>query len=111
MLQNALLFNGEKGVRLDFKVENGEFDVVLLIKNAMSYRLAGVDEKLLSFGFIDSLAYFISDFMDDIQSDFGFDLAIFEGTLFENKKLANSVLELTAKNYNAKFSYQYGLEI
>lgn len=111
LLQNALLFNGEKGVRLDFKVENGEFDMVLLIKNAMSYRLAGVDEKLLSFGFIDSLAYFISDFMDDIQSDFGFDLVIFEGTLFENKKLANNVLELTAKNYNAKFSYQYGLEI
>lgn len=112
LIKKAAAYSGEKGVRLDFKLENKtDFDIISLIKSAMSYRLAGVDEKLLCFGFMDSLAYFISDFMDVLSTDFDFEVAIFTGSLFSEKKFANLLKTLVFKNHNAKFSNQYGLEI
>ena len=65
LLQNASDFNGAKGPRLDFKMLNKtHFDVVKFARSGMSFRLAGVDARLLSYGYAESLAYFLSDFSD-----------------------------------------------
>ena len=77
----------------------------------MSFKLAGSDDKLLSFGFIDSLAYFLSDYFDLLKEEFESEAILLTGSLFEEKNLANLVLNLTHNNHNAKFSNQYGLEV
>ena len=77
----------------------------------MSIKLAGSDDKLLSYGFIDSLAYFLSDYFDLLKEEFKSEAILLTGSLFEEKNLANLILNLTQNSHNAKFSNQYGLEV
>ena len=77
----------------------------------MSYKVAGVDDEVLSYGFIDSLAYFLSDYFDLLKEEFESEAVLLTGSLFEEKNLANLTLNLTQKTHNAKFSNRYGLEV
>ena len=112
LLDSAKDFLGKKGVRIDFKVDkNSNFDAIKFIKSAMSYKVAGVDDKVLSYGFIDSLAYFLSDYFDLLKEEFESEAVLLTGSLFEEKNLANLTLNLTQKTHNAKFSNRYGFEV
>ena len=103
-------FTLPKGVRIDFRLKNkNEFDCIKAIKSVISYAVAGADSKNISFGLIESLAYFISDFGDTIKDEFECENFVLCGSLFECKALSNTVLKLT--NNNFKFSEQYPLEI
>lgn len=105
-------FGAKKGVRIDYKFkENNEFDYLALIKSAMSYTLAGADSKNISFGIYESLAYFLSDYADQIKADLECKNFIFSGSLFECKSLANLCVKLSDINFTAKFSEKYPLEI
>ena len=111
LLQNASDFNGAKGPRLDFKMLNKtHFDVVKFARSGMSFRLAGVDARLLSYGYAESLAYFLSDFVDSLKQDFGVQNALLCGSLFENKTLANLTLKHLKTGLNAKFSKEFLIE-
>ena len=111
LLQNASDFNGAKGPRLDFKMLNKtHFDVVKFARSGMSFRLAGVDDRLLSYGYAESLAYFLSDFADSLKQDFGVQNALLCGSLFENKTLANLTLKHLKTGLNAKFSKEFLIE-
>lgn len=108
LLACAADFLGEKGVRIDFGFnDRGELAVDKLIRSAMSYKLAGVDDKVLSYGFIDSLSYFLSDLMDARRDEF--DAAIFGGVLFGERKFADLVLKL-CRNHAASFSDEFALQ-
>lgn len=108
LLACAADFLGEKGVRIDFGIDDrGELAVDKLIRSAMSYKLAGVDDKVLSYGFIDSLSYFLSDLMDARRDEF--DAAIFSGALFGERKFADLVLKL-CRNHAASFSDEFALQ-
>ncbi len=108
LLACAADFLGEKGVRIDFSInDRGELAVDKLIRSAMSYKLAGVDDKVLSYGFIDSLSYFLSDLMDARRDEF--DAAIFGGALFGERKFADLVLKL-CRNHAASFSDEFALQ-
>ena len=111
LLQNVSDFNGVKGPRLDFKMLNKtHFDVVKFARSGMSFRLAGVDARLLSYGYAESLAYFLSDFADSLKQDFGVQNALLCGSLFENKTLANLTLKHLKTGLNAKFSKEFLIE-
>ncbi len=111
LLQNASDFNGAKGPRLDFKMLNKtHFDVVKFARSGMSFRLAGVDDRLLSYGYAESLAYFLSDFSGALKQDFGVQNALLCGSLFENKTLANLTLKHLKTGLNAKFSKEFLIE-
>ena len=111
LLQNASDFNGAKGPRLDFKMLNKtHFDVVKFARSGMSFRLAGVDARLLSYGYAESLSYFLSDFSDSLKQDFGVQNALLCGSLFENKTLANLTLKHLKIGLNAKFSKEFLIE-
>jgi len=111
LLQNASDFNGAKGPRLDFKMLNKtHFDVVKFARSGMSFRLAGVDARLLSYGYAESLAYFLSDFSDAIKQDFDVRNVLLCGSLFENKTLANLTLKHLKTGLNAKFSKEFLIE-
>lgn len=91
-------FSGPKGPRIDVKMKNNGFpetiDVVKFIRSGLSFRLAGVDNEILSFGYIESIAYFVSDVADIIAKEFETTHVCLSGSLFGMKKL----LETSAKN-------------
>ena len=73
----------------------------------MSFALAGADKKNISFGLIESLAFFISDMRDILKDELGCVGAVLCGDLFSTKSLAN----LSTTHVKASFSEIYPLEI
>ena len=99
----ALEFQGKSGPRIDYKVlkqENGfELDTRLVIRSCISFRLAGVDEYLVSFGFMDSLADFIADQAEVCDANVGLDGAVIGGDLFENHQLIMRAYNALSPNF------------
>lgn len=99
----ALEFQGKSGPRIDYKViktDDGYYlDPRLAIRSAMSFKLAGVDEYLLSFGFIDSLADFIAQQAEFSDTNVGISGVVFAGSLFENHQLLMRAYNAITPNY------------
>ncbi len=99
----AIEFNGKSGPRIDYKVTKGEnsykVDPRLAIRSAMSFKLAGVDEYLLSFGFIDSLADFIGQQAEMTDANIGIEGVTLCGSLFENRQLLMRTYNALSPNY------------
>lgn len=101
MLLNAEDFSGKKGPRIDcFLTKDGiSFDVARFIRSGMSFKLAGVDDMVLSFGYIQSLALFFSDFCDNAKDEFGINEVIISGSIFGYKKLLNEFHQSAKANH------------
>lgn len=112
ILNYARDYSGLKGVRIDYKMSSkSEFDWVRAIRSTMSFRLAGADAKNISFGCLESLAFFLSDFGDILKDELECEGMIFSGNLFANPVIANLALKFCNSNYKSKFSGHYPLEI
>jgi len=69
ILANAEDYGGSKGPRIDYFIQDvkaikSDFDFVKMIRSAISFKLAGTDDVTLSFGFLESFAYFLVDTTD-----------------------------------------------
>ncbi len=99
----AIEFNGKSGPRIDYKVisteEGYQLDPRLAIRSAMSFKLAGLDEYLLSFGFIDSLADFIAQQAENTDANIGIHGVTLSGGLFENRQLLMRAYNALSVNY------------
>ncbi|HEX5711115.1 MAG TPA: hypothetical protein VFX68_07185 [Sulfuricurvum sp.] len=99
----ALEFNGKSGPRIDYKVIKTaigyQIDPRLAIRSAMSFKLAGVDEYLLSFGFIDSLADFIAQQAELTDANIAINGVTLSGSLFENRQLLMRTYNALSSNY------------
>lgn len=99
----ALEFQGKSGPRIDYKViktdDGYKLDPRLAIRSCISFKLAGVDEYLLSFGFIDSLADFIAEQAEFADGNIGIDGVVFSGSLFENHQLLMRAYNGISPNY------------
>ncbi len=105
-------FGGIKGVRIEYKMSGkNELDVTRLIRSAMSFYLAGADAKNISFGALENLALFLSDFGDVLKDELECDRFALLGSLFESVTLANLTLKYCNSNFSTKFSERYPLEI
>ncbi len=99
---------GNKGVRIDFKLrDTNELDCVRVIRSALSFRLAGASEGNIAFGCIESLALFLSDFSDKLESEYDITHLVLFGTLFSHPTLTNLALKHTKI---ACISQRYPLE-
>ncbi len=98
LLKHAKNFSGTKGARLDVKPGGEKFpssiNVARFIQSGLSFRLAGVEPQTLSYGYLESIAYFISDTADLLAKEFELDNVSLCGELFTYKRL----LETAAKN-------------
>lgn len=98
LLRYAKDFAGPKGPRIDVKMHNNGFpetiDMVKFVRSGLSFRLAGVDNEILSYGYLESIAYFVSDAADIIEKEFETTHVCLSGELFSFKRL----LETSAKN-------------
>ncbi len=99
----ALEFNGKSGPRIDYKIVktvNGyQLDPRLSIRSAISFKLAGVNEFLLSYGFIDSLADFISQQVELADANIAINGVALSGSLFENRQLLKCTYNALSANY------------
>ncbi len=99
----AIEFNGKSGPRIDYKVisteEGYQLDPRLAIRSAMSFKLAGLDDYLLSFGFIDSLADFIAQQAENADANIGIHGVTLSGGLFENRQLLMRAYNALSVNY------------
>lgn len=101
-------FGGAKGVRTTFKMQSkDEFDTISLIASAMSFALAGADERNISFGLIESLVSFIDGYIDLLKNELECEDFVLLGSLFSSKPLG----ELALKHTKAKLSEIYPLEL
>ena len=100
----AIEFGGKSGPRIDYKVvasdEGYQLDMRLAIRSVMSFKLAGLDDYLLSFGFIDSLADFIAMQAEDSDANIGIDGVVLSGDLFENRQLLMRTYNALSANYS-----------
>lgn len=119
--KNILLENAEKallqkGPRVDYKLNksdkifNREFDITKLIKSGMSFKLAGVDDKTLSLGYVESYADFLAGIIDNVNEEFNLDGISFCGDLIANEffyKILNKAITSKFKfYYNKDFPIQ-----
>jgi hypothetical protein len=99
----AIEFSGKSGPRIDYKVistdEGYQLDIRLAIRSAMSFKLAGLDDYLLSFGFIDSLADFIAEQAEDSDANIGINGVTLSGGLFENRQLLMRTYNALSMNF------------
>ena len=100
----ALEFNGKSGPRIDYKIIKTalgyEVDPRQAIRSAMSFKLAGVDEYLLSYGFIDSLADFIAQQVELADANIAISGVALGGSLFENRQLLNCTYKAIQSNFS-----------
>ncbi|MGB6018805.1 MAG: hypothetical protein WBF77_04345 [Sulfurimonadaceae bacterium] len=111
---NAIEFGGKSGPRIDYKVKkvDGNYclDTLTTLRSAMSFKLAGVDDVLLSFGFLDSLADFIALQTQNADANIGISGVTLSGTLFENRQLLMRTLNSVTPNYPIYTNRQLGMD-
>jgi len=110
----ALEFGGKSGPRIDYKVTKSEkgyqLDPRVAIRSAMSFKLAGVDEFLLSFGFIDSLADFIAQQAEMADANIAIEGVTLAGSLFENRQLLMRTYNALSPNYKVYRNERLGMD-
>ena len=88
---NSISFLGEKGPRIDYKVfkknNKTSLDYLMIIRSAMSFKLAGIDDLTLSYGIIESFVEFLANEIESVRENFNIDLVVASGSMLENKKL------------------------
>jgi len=98
LIQNANDAVTKKGPRIDYRFKDQKLDYIWSVRTAMSFKLAGVDEYLLSYGIIESLAEKLSNIYDTLEKEQNLDGALLIGDMFEGEFLSK-VYGYIAKNY------------
>ncbi len=115
LMELAEDFGGQKGPRMDYFLQKEEtlvadLDYVRLIRSGMSFKLAGSDDQTLSFGYMQSLAYFISDTLDSHKESFGTQAVALGGSLFGCRRLSEMVYKNLKPNHSIYFNIELPIE-
>lgn len=99
LIENAENFGGKKGPRIDYFLLNEEalisdFNALKCIRSGMSFKLAGIDDTTISFGYMESLGYFFSDMADFYKENLHNQKIALGGSLFGYRRLT----ELSCQN-------------
>lgn len=109
LIKNALEFKPDKGPRIDYykkeseKILDNKFEFSRLIKSGISFKLAGVEDNTISFGYIESFSHFVSREIENIDSELDIDAVSISGSLFG----INLVTNLVEKELNNNFKVYY----
>lgn len=103
LLQNAAIFMGQKGPRIDFRLERDKegkiyLDTLQTLRSVMSFKLAGVETALLCFGILDSLAEFFANLSRDMEENYQTKGIVICGEMFLNKQFLNQFLHYLPQN-------------
>ncbi len=96
-----------KGPRIDYKILKGDsFKMALnfskVMHSAMSFRLAGVENEILSLGILDSLAEFLGNFIWDNAQNFSVQEVTIAGDFFGEKVFLDLFVQYFPKTLTLK---------
>lgn len=102
ILNNAKKFLRDKGPRIDFKLQKNDEGVSLdypkILRSSMSFSIAGLDEATLSYGFVDSMAEFLGNFVRDATTNFNIKKVLVCGDVLDEKIFLDKILHYLPKN-------------
>lgn len=102
ILNNAKKFLRDKGPRIDFKLQKNDEGVFLdypkILRSSMSFSIAGLDEATLSYGFVDSMAEFLGNFVRDATTNFNIKKVLLCGDILNEKIFLDKILHYLPKN-------------
>lgn len=102
ILNNAKKFLRDKGPRIDFKLQKNDEGVSLdypkILRSSMSFSIAGLDEATLSYGFVDSMAEFLGNFVRDATTNFNIKKVLVCGDILDEKIFLDKMLHYLPKN-------------
>jgi len=105
---NAKSFVGNKGPRIDYKLQNINskvyLDPLMVIRTAMTFKLAGVDSLCLSYGVVESFVEFLSGQLDEIKQNMNNDVVVASGSLLGNKHLFSKLDKEVSVNHELYFN-------
>lgn len=105
---NAKSFLGSKGPRIDYKLQNINskvyLDPLMVIRTAMTFKLAGVDSLCLSYGVVESFVEFLSGQLDEIKQNMNNDVVVASGSLLGNKHLFSKLDKEVSVNHELYFN-------
>jgi len=105
---NAKSFLGSKGPRIDYKLQNIDskvyLDPLMVIRTAMTFKLAGVDSLCLSYGVVESFVEFLSGQLDEIKQNMNNDVVVASGSLLGNKHLFSKLDKEVSINHELYFN-------
>lgn len=115
LIENAENYGGEKGPRIDYYLErddalSADLDYVRLVRSGISYKLAGTDDNTLSFGYMESLSYFISDTADAHRENLSTKKIALAGALFGYKRLSEMVCKNLKPNHTICFNKELPID-
>lgn len=117
VINNANKAMLDKGPRIDYKlfesdkVFNKEFNLYRLIRSCISYKLAGVDEKVICLGCAESFAHFISNCVDLVNEEFSLDGISLCGDLFADRVISHFVHKAITKNYEIYYNKDFVIQV
>ncbi len=96
-----------KGPRIDYKIlKDDSFKIALnfskVMHSAMSFRLAGVENEILSLGILDSLAEFLGNFIWDNAQNFSVQEVTIAGDFFGEKVFLDLFVQYFPKTLTLK---------
>lgn len=106
--KKAKTFLGTKGPRIDYKLVNIDskvyLDPLMVIRTAMTFRLAGIDDLCLSYGVVESFVEFLSGQLDEIKQNMNNDVVVATGLLLGNKHLFSKLDKEVSINHELYFN-------
>jgi len=115
LIENAEDFGGQKGPRIDYYLQKEEslvsdFNYLKLIRSGMSFKLAGTDDATLSFGYMQSLAYFLSDTSDYYKENVGIENVALAGSLFKYRRLTEMAYKNLKPNHTLRLNRELPID-
>ena len=115
LIEYAEDFGGQKGPRIDYFLQKedalvADLDYVRLIRSGISFKLAGTDDATLSFGYMQSLAYFISDMSDHYKESLENESIALAGSLFGCRRLSEMVYKNLKPNHRICFNLELPID-
>ncbi|MDR1614284.1 MAG: hypothetical protein LBS26_01815 [Campylobacteraceae bacterium] len=116
LFENIELFGGQKGVRVDYKLTDEKslktsLNAHKFLKSVISFKLAGADDGLLSFGIAESLIHFLNDFADKVKDEFEVKNILLMGSLFGSKTVSNLCVNHISVNHKVYFNKELPIEL
>lgn len=115
LIENAENYGGQKGPRIDYFLEkedalSSDLNYVKMLRSGMSYKLAGTDDVTLSFGYLESLAFFLSDTADAHRENLAVSHIALAGSLFGYKRFTEMVIKNLKPNHKLCFNKELPID-
>lgn len=114
LLENAKNCERLKGVRIDVlldeKTHPKKLNVAKFIQSGLSFKLAGVEDEVLSFGYLESIAYMLSSMSDKLGEEFGSRYVTMAGELFSFKRFLEVSVRNIQPNHKVCINRTFALE-